>query len=125
MWLQAAGSVSHGYHRNLSTALADMYQTHMGSFLTGILNRLCGHNLDLLTLMHAHQDWTLSRPADTALLNAFVSFCETRTVAELPALLNQVSVTCVLGGADYSYFRPAHEFPLFAHVSSAMDNIKV
>ncbi len=123
--LQAAKSVSDGYHRNLSTALADMYQTHVGSFLAGIIYRLCGNNLDLITLMHAHQDWTASRRADDSFLQSILQFCETRTVAELPALMNQVNVISVLEGADYSSFRPAHEFPLFAQVYASLNNVKV
>jgi len=123
--LQAAKSVSDGYHRNLSTALADLYQTHVGSFLAGIIHRLCGNNLDIITLMHAHQEWTASRPVDHTLLQSMVKFCETRTVAELPALRNQVNIISILGDADYASFRPAHEFPLFADVHACMDNIKV
>ncbi len=123
--LQAARSVSDGYHRNLSTALADLYQTHVGSFLAGIIHRLCGNNLDIITLMHAHQEWTASRPVDHTLLQSMVTFCETRTVAELPALRNQVNVIGILGDADYASFRPAHEFPLFADVHACMENIKV
>ena len=94
--LQAAKSVSDGYHRNLSTALADMYQKHIGSFLAGLIHKLCGTNLDLITLLQAHQEWTASRPADTTMLKSFVSLCETRTVAELPALMSQVNVISVL-----------------------------
>ena len=123
--LQAARSVSDGYHRNLSTALADMYQTLVGSFLAGIIYRLCGNNLDLITLMHAHQEWTASRPADNTLLQSMMRFCESRTVAELPALMNQVNVISILGEADYTNFRPAHEFPLFGEVHASMNNIKV
>ncbi|DBB04141.1 TPA: hypothetical protein ACH3X1_013190 [Trebouxia sp. C0004] len=122
--LKAARSISDGYHRNLSTALADLYQTHVGSFLAGIIHRLCGKNLDIITLMHAHQEWTASRPVDHTLLQSMVKFCETRTVAELPALRNQVNVTGILGDADYANFRPAHEFPLFADVHACMDNNK-
>lgn len=123
--LQAAKTVSEGYHRNLSTALADLYQTHIGSFLAGMIYQLCGNKLDLITLMHAHQEWTTSRPADNTLLQALVCFCETRTVAELPALMNQVNVVSVVGHIDYTAFRPAHEFPLFPQVNAAMNNIKV
>lgn len=123
--MQAARSVTDGYHRNLSTALADMYQTHAGSFLAGIIYRLCGNNLDLITLMHAQQEWTASRPADNTLLQSMMRFCESRTVAELPALMNQVNVISILGEADHTNFRPAHEFPLFGEVHAAMNNIKV
>ena len=122
--MQAAKSVTDGYHRNLSTALADMYQTHAGSFLAGIIYRLCGNNLDLITLMHAQQEWTASRPADNTLLQSMMRFCESRTVAELPALMNQVNVISILGEADYTNFRPAHEFPLFGEVHAAVNTIK-
>ena len=123
--LQAAKSVSDGYHRNLSTALADLYQKHTGSFLAGLIHKLCGSNLDLITLQHAHQEWTGSHPADNTLLKSFVSLCETRTVAELPALMSQVNIISVQGDADYSSFRPQHKFPLFGHVSATMSNLKV
>ena len=123
--LQAAKSVSDGYHRNLSTALADMYQKHMGSFLAGLIHKLCGTNLDLITLLQAHQEWTANRPADTTMLKSFVSLCETRTVAELPTLMSQVNIISVCADGDYKSFRPAHEFPLFAQVNGTLSNLKV
>lgn len=66
--LQAAKSVSDGYHRNLSTALADMYQKHIGSFQAGLIHKLCGNSLDVITLWHMHQEWTASRPSDMTML---------------------------------------------------------
>ena len=117
--------MSDGYHRNLSTALADMYQKHIGSFLAGLIHKLCGTNLDLVTLLQAHQEWTASRPADTTMLQSFVSLCETRTVAELPTLMSQVNVISVPADGNYRSFRPAHEFPLFAQVNGTLSNLKV
>lgn len=102
-----------------------MYQKHMGSFVAGLIHKLCGTNLDLITLMHAHQEWTASRPADTTMLKSFVSLCETRTVAELPALMSQVNIISVSADADYRSFCPAHEFPLFAQVNGTLSNLKV
>ena len=125
MYTQASNSVSDGYHRNLSTALADMYQRQIGSFLAGVFDRLSGNNLDLITLLHMHTNWTENRPGDLSLLRAFVSLCKARTVAELPALMHQVNVISVLGDHDRSSFRPAHEFPLFSQIAAMMDNIKV
>lgn len=117
--------MSDGYHRNLSTALADMYQKHIGSSVAGLIHKLCGTNLDLITLLHAHQEWTASRPADTTMLKSFVSLCENRTVAELPALMSQVNIISVAAEVDYRSFRPAHEFPLFAQVNGTLSNLKV
>lgn len=102
-----------------------MYQKCIGSFLAGLIHKLCGSNLDLITLLHAHQEWTASRPADTTMLKSFVRLCETRTVAELPALMSQINIITVPLEADYKTFRPAHEFPLFVNVSAAMNNFKV
>ena len=105
--------------------MADLYQSHTGSFLAGVLDGLCGNNLDLIILMDAHQEWTRSRPGDMSLLQAFVVLCETRTAAELPVVMNQVNVISVLGDRDYRNFSPKHEFPLFARVSGMLTNIKV
>ena len=102
-----------------------MYQKHIGSFLAGLIHKLCGTNLDLITLLQAHQEWTASRPADITMLKSFVSLCETRTVAELPTLMSQVNIISVPAEGDYRSFRPAHEFPLFAQVNGTLSNLKV
>ena len=88
--LQAATSVSQGYHRNLSTALSDLYQNHIGSFLAEALSTLAGNRLDLLTLMHACQECEASGGAVDSIYTAFASLCVTRSIAELPALASQV-----------------------------------
>ncbi len=123
--MQAATSVSQGYHRNLSTALSDMYQNHIGSFLAEALSRLAGDRLDLITLMHASLEWESSRPSDDSLLRAFASLCTARSIAELPALASQVHRVTVQRMLPDEQFQPAHQFPLSVQVHSMFNTLKV
>ncbi len=122
--LQAATSVSQGYHRNLSTALSDMYQDHIGSFLAEALSRLAGNKLDLISLMHAQLEWATVRPADNSLVCAFVRLCTARSIAELPALASQVHSVSVSSRSPED-IQPAHHFPLSLQVDSMLSSLKV